>query len=188
MKIAITGTIGSGKSTVLQILKEEGYPCLSADAINQQLLEDVQIQKHICDLLELASFSKENVRDAIFQNQDKKQRLEGLLHPLILDTILKCEDYKENLQFVEVPLLFEVGWEQYFDYTVVVYCDEDVAKKRLVQNRGMSIEDVNQRLRAQMPTKLKVEKANFAICNNDSAFILRILVKELLNALREKNV
>ena len=62
MKVAITGTIGSGKSTVLKMLADEGYPCLSADAINKELLENEVIQEKIVLLLGLESFSKENIR------------------------------------------------------------------------------------------------------------------------------
>ena len=184
MKVAITGTIGSGKSTVLQILLEMGFPCLSADAINKELLEQTGVQNDIVNLLNLDSFSKENIRDVIFNNQDMKKKLEGYLHPLILEEIKKCDTYKDGIQFVEVPLLFESGWEVHFDYSVVVYCDEDIARYRLVNFRGMDLEDVNQRIRNQMSTEKKITKADFAICNNDSAFILKELVKELLYTLR----
>ena len=188
MKVAITGTIGSGKSTVLKELSDLGYPCLSADAINKELLEQRDVQKDIVNLLNSDSFSKENIRDVIFNNQDMKKKLEGYLHPLILNTINDCDLYKDGIQFVEVPLLFESGWNVHFDYSVVVYCDEDVARYRLVNFRGIDLEDVNQRIRNQMPTEEKITMADFSICNNDSAFILKELVKELLYTLREKLV
>lgn len=188
MKVAITGTIGSGKSTVLKELMDLGYPCLSADAINKELLEQEDVQNDIVNLLNLDSFSKENIRDVIFNNRDMKLKLEGYLHPLILSKINACDVYKDGIQFVEVPLLFESGWDIYFDYSVVVYCDEDVARYRLVNFRGMDLEDVNLRIQSQMPTKEKITKADFTICNNDSAFILKELVKELLDALHGKIV
>lgn len=188
MKVAITGTIGSGKSTVLKMLADEGYPCLSADAINKELLEDVNVQDKIVSLLALPSFSKENVRDVIFKDSKKKQALEAFLHPLILQEIQNCNDYKDGIQFVEVPLLFESGWEKYFDYTVVVYVDDEIAKHRLVTYRGMNLDDVNQRIASQMPTQEKLIRCDFSINNNDSAFILKELVNKLLIALRGKNL
>ena len=188
MKVAITGTIGSGKSTVLKMLADEGYPCLSADAINKELLEDVNVQDKIVSLLELQSFSKENVRDVIFKDSKKKQALEAFLHPLILQEIQNCNEYKDGIQFVEVPLLFESGWEKYFDYTVVVYVDDEIAKHRLVKYRRMNLDDVNQRIASQMPTLEKLNRCDFSINNNDSAFILKELVNKLLIALRGKNL
>ena len=187
MRVAITGTIGSGKSTVLQLLMDMGYPCLSADLINKELLEDVSVQQHIVQLLNLDSFSKENVRDCIFTNMEMKLKLEQFLHPLILDRIMHCDVFKDGIQFVEVPLLFECGWEKYFDYSVVVYCDVEVAKKRLVEFRGMNLVDVEQRIMNQMSTSEKLTKADFSICNNDSAYILKELVKQLLYVLHGKN-
>lgn len=188
MKVAITGTIGSGKSTVLKMLADEGYPCLSADAINKELLEDVTIQDKIVSLLDLPSFSKENVRDVIFTDKEKKKILEAFLHPLILNEIQNCNEYKEGIQFVEVPLLFECGWDTYFDYTVCVYVDDEVAKERLVKYRNMNLDDVNQRIASQMPTQEKLNRCDFSINNNDSAFILKELVNKLLIALRGKNL
>lgn len=188
MKVAITGTIGSGKSTVLKMLADEGYPCLSADAINKELLEDVNVQDKVVSLLELPSFSKENVRDVIFKDSKKKQALEAFLRPLILNEIQNCNEYKDGIQFVEVPLLFESGWDTYFDYTVVVYVDDEIAKHRLVTYRGMNLDDVNQRIASQMPTLEKLNRCDFSINNNDSAFILKELVNKLLIALRGKNL
>ncbi|MDD6468106.1 MAG: dephospho-CoA kinase [Erysipelotrichaceae bacterium] len=184
MRVAITGCIGSGKSTVLKMLQDMGYPCLSADEINRQLLQKKEVQDHICSILELTTFSIEEMKTKMFQSTEKKKEVEVYLHPLILDHINQHKT--TGLQFVEVPLLFECGWQIYFDRTVVCVCDDRVAMERLTQKRNMDLQDAKQRLACQMPSEMKMKLADYVIYNNDSVFILEQLVKKLVIDLNEK--
>ena len=128
MKIAVTGTIGSGKSTVCAYLKELGYDVFDCDEVNRDLLEP--------------------------EREDE---------PL----------------FAEVPLLFEAGWDPYFDLKILVVTDEETAFQRL-KERGLSCEEIRNRLAAQMPVSEKMKRADKIIYNNDSLSKLYRIIDELL--------
>ncbi|MCF0111352.1 MAG: dephospho-CoA kinase [Erysipelotrichaceae bacterium] len=163
MRIAITGTMGSGKSTVSALLMLEGCVVLECDKINAELLEDPYNQHIIVKNLQLEKFDKKEISKVIFDDAEKKSWLEGFLHPQILEAIYKVTN---EVVFVEVPLLFEAGWQKYFDKTIVVTCDEEVALERLQKYRGFTKEEAMKRIRTQMPKEEKIRLADYEIPNN----------------------
>ncbi len=128
-KIAITGTLGAGKSTVCQILADSGAFIIDADKIAHQLILD-DCRQDIIQLLgpEIITdgeIDRQKVADIVFNNGKKLTSLEEILHPHILK---KIKDTIENIQtanthslFVaEIPLLFECNWQKLFDLTICV--------------------------------------------------------------------
>lgn len=190
MHIAITGSMGSGKSEVVSILKELKFPVLSADEIVHSLYEREDIKQKLVKIFSsqvLTCFNevdKAYLSFRIFNNSREKLELEELIHPLVYKR-LKEEAQKHELCFSEVPLLFETNSEHQFDQNLVVISDLEVAKKRLIEQRNLSAEEVEKRWANQMPIDQKIELADDVIENNGSRLELKEKVIQYLHKLKQ---
>lgn len=187
-KIGLTGVMGAGKSSVIAILKENNIPILDCDKINAELLEKgnaghlalTQLYGiNICD--ENDNIDKQKMSDFMFSQPHIKKEVENILHPLIKKTI----DDKLNLldteiAVVEVPLLFEVRWEDAFDEVWVVCCDEEILLERLAKYRGISQSEAKRRLAHQISQQEKRARADVVFENNGDMKQLRLQVLKAL--------
>lgn len=192
--IAITGIIGSGKSTVSKFLKERGYQVLDCDQGSRECIKKGSqgYQEMLEAFSELildteGNIDRKKVAELVFSDVEKRKQLESIQHPLILNWVQEqCAASKETLIFVEVPLLFECGWEGYFNESWVVVADENIVFERLKQARNMSDDEIKKRLDTQMKSELKINKADHVIINNGSLIELNQQMDQLLNGV-DKN-
>ncbi len=127
-KIAITGGIGSGKSTVSEIIRKMGYVVVSADKVYSGLLLNEDFVKEICELMNISPIEKDGritidrkaLSALVFSDKTQLSRLNDFTHPRIMDEIFRRSEGVEPLFFAEVPLLFERGYETEFDNVFVV--------------------------------------------------------------------
>lgn len=127
-KIAITGGIGSGKSTVSEIIRKMGYVVVSADKVYSELLLNEDFVKEICELMNISPIEKDGritidrkaLSALVFSDKTQLSRLNDFTHPRIMDEIFRRSEGVESLFFAEVPLLFERGYETEFDNVFVV--------------------------------------------------------------------
>lgn len=188
-KIGITGVMGAGKSSVIDILKVRGMRVLDCDRINDDLLLPhhagyealtAQFGKSLLD--EDGMINRRNMSDQIFSDPEKKRMAEAILHPLIKKEIQRqVENCKDPLVFIEVPLLYEVGWEAFFDEVWVVASDENLLLKRLAQQRHVEEQEAKRRLALQMSQQEKVEKADHVIWNNSDKEHLKQQIYAILD-------
>ena len=188
-KIAITGGIGSGKTTVSRMISAF-YTVLSCDNINAILLEnDLEVRNEIMSVFgeEIYPAGKINkclLANLVFRDIEKKKFLEEIMHPRILNHI---ESYiaksDEEILFVEVPLLFEAEWQQYFDFSVLVISDYDEIIERL-KTRGMEEEEVKMRLNYQMDPEDKIHLADYVIENDGTLEELHEKVLKLIQVVK----
>ena len=170
MKIAITGTIGSGKSTVASYLRNKGYFVFDCDEVNRELLNSDVLIDYFPECYDDDLLDKKKLANIVFNDEKKRLLLESIMHPLILKR-MEEESKKHDSFFAEVPLLFEVNWDKYFDMVLLVVVDEAIALNRLM-NRGLSIEESKQRIKNQMSIKEKIERSDVIIYNDSSLFSL----------------
>jgi len=164
--IGLTGGMLSGKSTALKILKECGAFTLSCDELVREISSRPSVKKKIENLLGGAEPSF--VAQKIFNHSKARKQLEKLLHPLVLAEIAKrLKADKAWLRVVEVPLLFEVGWESYFDFTVAVLSSSKNLQNRLTE-RGVKKSDFLKRVSAQFPQEKKASLADICLINDGS--------------------
>ncbi|MBQ1483423.1 MAG: dephospho-CoA kinase [Erysipelotrichaceae bacterium] len=169
MRIAISGSIGSGKSMVAAYLREKGYDVFDCDEVNRRLLEKgeegyLEVMKAFPMCFDGGELDKKKLSSLVFNDPKEKEKLESIMHPLILKKLFERED---DPLFAEVPLLFEAGWEKYFDTDLLVVTDEQILVERLVL-RGLSREEAHERLRNQMSVAEKIKRADKIIYNNGS--------------------
>jgi dephospho-CoA kinase len=175
MVVGLTGNYGMGKSFVLSVFKELGAIVLDSDEIVSHLLEDKQVIRKIRKILGdrvvkqgSNTLDKAEIAKIIFENNVLREKLEVLLHPLVFDKIqknLKKLSGKNKLIIVEVPLLFEGGYQDRFERTITVFTTQKTAVERSMR-AGVSRGNALKRLKAQLPIQIKKKNADFLIDNN----------------------
>ena len=155
--IAITGGIGSGKSLALNILRQAGYKAVSCDEITAELYKKISVKEEIGKIFPSAvsggsrlHIDKKEIARQAFSCEEKRERLNALLHPLIMSAaIRRAKRTEKNLSFVEVPLLFETKSESLFDGVIVILRDK-VKRIESVKNRSdLTEEEILKRIDAQ---------------------------------------
>ncbi len=169
MRVAITGTIGSGKSMLCAYIREKGYDVFDCDKENRILLEEgnegwIRVKEAFPCCFSDGRLDKKLLSQIVFSDEQKRKQLESIMHPLIMEKIL---ERKDDPLICEVPLLFEAGWDSLFDLKVLVAADRDKVIARLL-DRGMEYPDVISRLNAQMDVEEKMKRADKIIYNNGS--------------------
>jgi dephospho-CoA kinase len=189
--IALTGGLGAGKSEALRAFGELGAATLSTDAVVHELLQDPQVRDLIVGELgdEIApggEVDRSLVADRVFQNEERRAWLEGVLWPRVGERMLawKAEvdaaDPPPPAAVVEVPLLFESGMEAAFDHTVAVVADEEVRERRAAE-RGHAA--VASRAGRQLSQKEKAERAEFVVRNDGGLDELREALSRVLGTI-----
>jgi dephospho-CoA kinase len=170
----LTGNYGMGKSTVLRIFAKLGAVTRDSDEIVRTVLEEEDVLERIRQLLGDGVFykngrlNKKKAARVIFEDDALRQSLEDIVHPLVFEKVHSlAEELKgtEKIVVVEVPLLFERGYENRFDRTITVCAEEKVALYRL-GGKGIKSEEATSRLKSQLPIKEKMQRADFVIDNN----------------------
>jgi dephospho-CoA kinase len=189
-KLAVTGGIASGKTSVCRILKEQyGAYVVSADAIVHQLLslntpERDQIlnflgKEIICN----GQIDRKKIAAIVFSDEKKLKKLEKILHPSVFREIDKQyqainESEEYSLFVAEVPLLYESDKASWFDWVIAVIADDTVCRQRF-----SSAEEYDRRMQYQLPQREKAAKANWVIINNGKIEELEKQVGSFINAL-----
>lgn len=169
MRIAITGSIGSGKTVACEYLRQKGFDVFDCDKVNAELLKKgnagyKEVKKEFPECFIEDELDKKLLSEIVFNDREKKEKLEAIMHPLILERMMQIDD---DPFFAEVPLLFEVNWDRYFDVNILIATDMDLVMERL-KERGLDEDEALRRLKNQMSVEEKVKRADKIIYNNGS--------------------
>ncbi|MEA5026205.1 MAG: dephospho-CoA kinase [Erysipelotrichaceae bacterium] len=192
--IAITGLIGSGKSQVRKIVSLT-YPVLDCDQIARDLMQENQegylaAKEQFQAFLTERRFDRQALADYIFTHPAKRRQLEAILHPLVLKTVRQQLNNlaDQAFVFVEVPLLFEVGWQDYFDYSLLVVSQPEKLFQRLINDRKLTREQIQQIIDQQMPAEEKSALADYVIINDGTLAELTEQVELFIRKLQENRL
>jgi dephospho-CoA kinase len=175
--VGLTGGFGVGKSSVAQRFKNFGAEVINADDIaHTAMKKGSPVFDAVIELFQEALHSsgkkmdREQLAAIIFADPKRRKELEAVIHPYVYQKIKERIDASgHRVILVEVPLLFEAGFETLCDKVLVVTCNATVKMKRL-KNKKFTEQEVRARERAQMPEALKARKADFLIDNSKSIY------------------
>jgi dephospho-CoA kinase len=196
--LGVTGSIGTGKSTVAKMLEELGAPMIDFDVLSRVVMEpgkpayeDIVAFFGEQVLAEDKTLDREKLKDIVFQDMEKRKKLESFTHPRIIEAYLKkVEDYTSDkepgiIQAV-VPLLIEVHLQAMFDHLLMAYAPEEVQLKRLMARDGISEELATKIIRSQMSVEEKKGYCDLVVDNSGSLADTRKQVEEIW--LKLKNI
>lgn len=192
--IGLTGGIGAGKSTVTDYLRDKGYPVLDADQIAKELLQpgmdtlEVLKQEFGEEILkEDGSLDRKKMAEIAFSDPLQKAKLDRITHKKVIDVIrLRAETFPENaIVFIDAPLLFEAGIDQFTSENWVIDAEEETRIARVTARDPITREEVIQRINNQMDRCERLQKADFILDNSGSKLELYRQVNDLLNHLQE---
>ncbi len=195
MIIGITGGIGTGKSTVSNYLIEKGYNVIDADKISREIIGNIQIKKIIIqtfgsqileDPLNINSnISRNKLRKIVFSNKKNTVKINDIMHPAIIEEIKRQIDLQKTrkLVFVDVPLLFETNLEYLFDKILLVYANQEIQIKRVMERDDKDREETIKIIKSQMNIEEKKYKSDYIIDNISTVKDLKIKVDKFLKDL-----
>jgi len=197
LKVAVTGSIGSGKTEVCLFISGCGVPWVSSDDIARELREPG---------MPLWKLIRERWGEKYFQNEGRvdkdklsadllkdpffRKELERMTHPLVFEKIKEKMDEWRNqgrdLGAAEVPLLYEAGWSRYFDRVISTCAARPVLLKRVAEKRGCSLEEAEKWVDMQFAQEEKVKRSDYCVETDIPREETERKVKKILSELRRK--
>lgn len=179
IKVGLCGKIASGKSAVEKIFQQKGVFVVDLDIISHNLLEnDNDTQEKI--FKEFNTLDRKELAKVVFSNQEKKKLLENIIHPKLKEHIFQLFEEKKNEKMIIISgaLLFQSGFNKFFDKTIFINADKKIRLNRLVKRNNFSEKEALKRIESQEDNLEK--DADFIIENNGSIEELKKEVENLL--------
>ncbi len=174
LKVALTGGIATGKSYVVDQLRRRGVPCLDADELARGVMAAgtegtaAIAARFGAEVLDRSGIvNRRRLGAIVFADAAARRDLEAIVHPAVYRAIaagLRAFERlgDSRLAVADIPLLFETGHESDFDRVIATFCTPEAQRARLA-GRGMTDEDIEHRLAAQMPAADKAARAHYVI-------------------------
>ena len=196
--IGLCGGSGSGKGAVSDIFKELGYPTIDTDMVYREITSymspclDELVLEFGTIILRDNSLDRRALANLVFggaEASDKIKRLNEITHKHVLnrtrELISKLNDCSP-LVLVEVPLLFESGFDKECDVIIAVVADRDTRIARIVKRDGISIDEASKRIDAQLDNSFLIANSDYTVYNNQTPDILRGEVKNIIALLKKE--
>ena len=172
--VALTGGIGSGKTTVTDLFSELGVPIIDSDVLAREVVEpgqpalDQVVSAFGADILdESGKLNRGELRERVFTMPEKRKILEGILHPIIVaETDRRVREAKASYCLVCIPLLFETGRQSDFDRILVVDVSPELQIERTLKRDGSPRGTIEGILAAQVDRSRRLEFADDVIDNS----------------------
>jgi len=197
LRVGLTGSIGVGKSFVGSVFVQLGCRLLDADdTAREVVLPDTEGLKNIVNefgpevLQPDGALDRKVLGSIVFANPEKRQRLNAILHPRIIerqDEILNAweSDDPDGIAIVDAALMIESGGYKRFDKLIVVHCRPEVQLERLMLRDGLSPDEAQRRIDSQMPQSEKQKFADYLIDTSDGFELTRQRTREVYDQLMD---
>lgn len=184
MIIGVTGSFGSGKTTVANLFKKYGYSVVNVDDLYRNIYEKNQSLK---DRIEktFGTSDRNKLKKIVFSNKNKLKKLNEITHPAIIETIKKeTQKLKTKNIIIDAPLLVEANAVNLVDKLIVVICHKEEQIKRLLKKGKYTKKEIENIIKSQMPLKEKLKYADYIIDNSYLLDNTKKQVKELAVSLK----
>ena len=180
IKVALTGNIGSGKSTVVKIFSVIGIPVFCADLEAKLLYKNPVIKKAVSDYFGNTVFNKQNEVDfkklanSVFNDENALRKINEIIHPGVFKKYSAWLKQHNSYDYTihEAAIIFENKLEHHFDMIINVSAPEKIRLERVVKRDGISPEQFYERTRYQLPNDNKNSKADYIVFNDGKQFLI----------------
>jgi len=195
--LAITGGIGCGKSTASKLIQAHGIPCIDADTLCHDLYsgQDPELVRGMRDRWGDRIFDGNGAVDRkvlggiVFRDPAEREALDSLIRPAAeTELVRRIEAFRSagtDMILLDVPMLFEAGWDKYADVTIAVWAPRELQLKRVMENRSWSAEELDRRRAAQTDETKKLELADYGIINSSDKTFLAQQCDRIINEIQQ---
>ena len=189
-KLGLTGSIATGKSTVLKMFAEMGVPVFSSDAAVHELYRGAAVapvEALFPGVTSNGAIDRDELSKRVLGQPDKLKALESVVHPLVRERIAQflrdAQSTGARLAIVDIPLLFEGGHDYGLDRVAVTAAAPETYRARALARPGMTVEKLEAILARQMPQDEKIKRADYVIYTDESLAQTRATVKTIVDVL-----
>lgn len=185
LKVALTGNIGSGKSTVSRIFGTLHVPVFVADEVAKQLYEEEVVKEQVLKLFGKVVFSPSGevnfqaLASIVFNDKKALRQINELIHPITLSRYEKWVEANKDARYTihESAILFENKLQHHFDKLITVTAPEEIRIKRIVERDGLTIDKIRERMNNQISEETKTKLSDFVINNDGSEYLIPQVMK-----------
>ncbi len=188
--LGLTGSIATGKSTVLKMFADLGVPTFSSDDAVHELYRGAAIapvEALFPGVTSNGAIDRDELSKRVLGQPDKLKVLESVVHPLVRERIARflrdAQSTGARLAIVDIPLLFEGGHDYGLDRVAVTAAAPETYRARALARPGMTVEKLEAILARQMPQDEKIERADYVIYTDESLAQTRATVKAIVDML-----
>lgn len=192
--IGLTGGIATGKSTVAKMFSNADIPVVDTDQISKELLKkDTEAYFEILDmcdesiLLTNKDINRKKLARAIFEDDEKRERLNSIVHPKVLNIVLseieRLSMLGSSIIVIDVPLLFETDFVDLVDKTITVFTEKKKQLERLISRDQIAEKYAILKIKSQMSLEEKVKRSDFVINNSHSILTTKKQFNEIISKL-----
>ena len=184
MILGITGSIGSGKTTVSNLFRKYGFKVINVDKFYASIYrKNKSLRSKVKE--EFGTISRAKLKKMLFNNTNKLKKLNKITHPVIIDEIKKSiknikKADKDLKIIIDAPLLLEARALNLVDKVIIVKCDEKIQIRRLLKKGKYNKQEIKSIIKSQMPLKEKLKYADFVLDNNNGLKQLEEQVKNMI--------
>ncbi len=196
--IGITGSIGMGKSTAAEMLRDMGIPIHNSDAAVHRLLEAngkavAAVSQKFPEALKTNAagefyIDRQSLGRIVFSDRQKKKVLEDILHPMVWaesDNFVTAMSQKaHDIVALDIPLLFETGGEKRVDVTLCVTAPQELQRERVLSRAGMTSEKFDRIVAGQLPDGEKRKRSDYVIETDKGFDDMRLQLGKIVDAIR----
>jgi len=198
MIIGLTGSFGSGKTTVANMFSRYGFKIINVDKLYHEIYNKNKTLKNQIKK-EFGTINRNQLKKIVFNNSTKLKKLNNITHPIIIKAIKKEINKKNSIIknnkklinkkiniVIDIPLLFEAKIQNMFDKIIVVRCNKKEQIKRVLKKKKYSKIEIEHIIKSQMSLKNKIKRADFVVDNGKKIKKTHKQVKYIVNIILTK--
>ncbi|QFY61836.1 dephospho-CoA kinase [Rhizobium grahamii] len=193
LRVGLTGSIGMGKSTMAKFFADAGVPVNDSDAVVHQLYAGeaaALVDAVFPGTMKNGAIDRQELSRQLSSDRDGFNKLESIIHPLVRNREQKFIEQEQakgaEIVLLDIPLLFETGAEKRVDVVVVVSCDPQIQRQRVLARPNMTEEKFNMILSRQTPDAIKRERADYLIDTSGPLEASKQRVAEIVEDLKRR--